>query len=258
MTREIFEGHHSDGKHPASRTKPVPEPAAKLPASLLFEDEDDGFDPELLGARATSHGLKDINFDVKTSAKDISYQLEHLTATECKQLAEVLAIFDETIFSCVLGVYHKEDVDIVLKDPAQKPIYKKAFLCANKDCPFFKRQIEQLVDLGVLERVTVSEWAFPSFMVPKKDGTARFVSNFCLLNDIIRDYQNDLPKIQDVYCSREGYQWVTSLDLTSRFYHFLLGALAGKLCVTNTPFGLYHYLCLPMDLNILQTLSRQC
>ena len=183
---------------------------------------------------------------MRTSAKDIAHQLEHLTATECKQLAEVLAIFNETIFSCVLGVYREEEVDVVLKDPAQKPIYKKVFPCANKDRPFFKRQVEQLVDLGVLECVTVSEWAFPSFMVPKKDGTARFVSNFHLLIDIIRDYQNDLPKIQDVYCQREGL----SLDLTSQFYHFLLGALARKLCVINTPFGLYRYLRLPMGLKI--------
>ena len=57
----------------------------------------------------------------------------------------------------MLGVYCDGGVDIVLKDPDQKPIYIKAFPCVNKDCPFFKRQVEQLVDLGVLERITISE-----------------------------------------------------------------------------------------------------
>ena len=87
MTREIFEAHHSARKHPASRPKSVLEPAAKLPARFIFEDDDDDFDPELLNTQATSHSLKDTDFDVRTSAKDIAYQLEHLTAMERKQLA---------------------------------------------------------------------------------------------------------------------------------------------------------------------------
>ena len=80
----------------------------------------------------------------------------------------------------------------------------------------------------------------------RRSGTACFVSNFCLLNDVIRD----LPKIQDVYRRREGFQWVTSLDLTSQFYHFLLRVLARKLCIINNLFGLYRYLPLPMGLKI--------
>ena len=62
-----------------------------------------------------------------------------------------------------------------------------------------KSQLDQLEDLQVLQRIMISEWALPTFMVPKKDGAARFVSDFRQLNEIIKDFQNELPRIQEVY-----------------------------------------------------------
>jgi hypothetical protein len=40
--------------------------------------------------------------------------------------------------------------------------------------------------------------SFPSFIVPKKDGTARFVSDFRLLNQLLADELHHLPIIRDV------------------------------------------------------------
>ena len=142
-------------------------------------------------------------------------------------------------------------MEVQLKSNFHKPIYHKAFPIANKDREFLKSQLDQLEDLQVvLERILISEWAFPAFMVPKKDGTAFFVSDFFQLNEVIKDFQNDLPRIQEVSHRRSGFDWASSLHLTSQFYHFELGKTASKLCVINTPYGLYCYLCLPMGLKI--------
>ena len=164
----------------------MPESAGAQAAAKDFEDDCDAFESELPNTYPTSHGLKDTNFDMTTSTKNITYQQEHLAATQHKKLAAVLEGFGASNVSCVLGVYRDKEQDI----------YKKAFPCTNKGCPFFKCQIEEVVDLGILECVTVSEWAFPPFMVPKKDGTARFVSNFCLQNDVIRDFLIHLQQHQ--------------------------------------------------------------
>jgi len=38
-----------------------------------------------------------------------------------------------------------------------------------------KAEAERLVKIGVLKKVNSSEWAAPTFIVPKKDGSARFI-----------------------------------------------------------------------------------
>jgi hypothetical protein len=40
------------------------------------------------------------------------------------------------------------------------------------------KEVERLCELGVLERQPASEWALPSFIIPEKDQTVIFVSDF--------------------------------------------------------------------------------
>ena len=41
-----------------------------------------------------------------------------------------------------------------------------------------KLEVNRLVDIGVLKWKNRSEWAAPTFIIPKKDGTVRFISDF--------------------------------------------------------------------------------
>jgi hypothetical protein len=45
-----------------------------------------------------------------------------------------------------------------------------------------KEELDQLVEVGVLSCTGASEWLAPTFIVPKKDGRVRWVSNFRELN----------------------------------------------------------------------------
>ena len=49
-------------------------------------------------------------------------------------------------------------------------------------------EIERLVASGVLKKVNRSEWAAPTFIIPKKDGTVRFISDLRELNKRIKRY----------------------------------------------------------------------
>jgi hypothetical protein len=40
----------------------------------------------------------------------------------------------------------------------------------------------RLVDIGVLTPVQQSEWGTPVFIIPKKDGTVRFITDYGKVN----------------------------------------------------------------------------
>ena len=80
----------------------------------------------------------------------------------------------------------------------------------------------------------------------KKDLTARMVSDFRQLNSLLISESHPLPIIQEVLTRRQGFTYVTCLDLTSQFYHFQITDKAKQYCTITTPFGLYRYQRLPM------------
>ena len=47
-------------------------------------------------------------------------------------------------------------------------------------------ELECLTKAGVLKKVNQSEWAAPTFLIPKKDATVRFSSDFRELNKRIK------------------------------------------------------------------------
>ena len=62
----------------------------------------------------------------------------------------------------------------------------------------FKKVLERLVSIGVLEKVQESEWGSPTFIIPKKDGRVRFISDFRRLNQKLKRKPYPLPRISDM------------------------------------------------------------
>ena len=62
----------------------------------------------------------------------------------------------------------------------------------------FKKELERLVSIGVLEKVQESEWGSPTFIIPKKDGRVRFISDFRRLNQKLKRKPYPLPRISDM------------------------------------------------------------
>ena len=112
----------------------------------------------------------------------------------------------------------------------------------------FKAELQHLVDEKVLQRISRSEWAFPTFLIPKKDGRGRWISDFCRLNKLLHWPRYFLPSIHAIMQKRAGFSYITKLDISMGFYTFELDSHAQQYCVTSTSFGLYKYLRLHMGL----------
>ncbi len=110
------------------------------------------------------------------------------------------------------------------------------------------KEVERLCKLWVLERQHYSEWASPSFIVPKKNNTVRFLSDFQEVNKRLIRKPFPIPKISRVLQELEGFTFATALDLNMGYYTIRLDPDASKICTIIFPWGKYSYKRLPMGI----------
>jgi Reverse transcriptase (RNA-dependent DNA polymerase) len=151
------------------------------------------------------------------------------------------------LFDGQLGQWAGDDYKINLVE-GTKPCHARAFPIPWVHLETLKAKVQRLCDLGVLKRVNRFEWAAPTFIIPKKDGSVRFISDFRELNKRIKCRPYPIPKIQNLLLQLEGFQYATSLDLNMGYYHIELNADAKNLCTIVLPFGKFEYQWLPMGL----------
>jgi hypothetical protein len=101
----------------------------------------------------------------------------------------------------------------------------------------------------VLKWTNAQDWAVSTFIIPKKDGSVCFISDFCQLNEWIIQSPYPIPKIQDMLHKLKGILYATSLDLNMGYYHIKLNPDAQKYCTIITQWGCLSYLCLPMGVS---------
>lgn len=192
--------------------------------------------------------IKDI-LDAKYEKADLDKVVASCTNLDNQQQQELKAILTkhEGLFDGTLGTWHDEPYNIELK-PEATPYHARAFPIPKMYEATLKQEVERLVQLGVLRRVNRSEWAAPTFIIPKKDGTVRFISDFRQLNARIKRKPYPIPKIQDLLLKLEGFQFATSLDLNMGYYHIELSPFSKQLCTIVLPWGKYEYQRLPMGL----------
>ena len=75
------------------------------------------------------------------------------------------------------------------------------------------------MNIGVLKCKNNSEWAAPAFIIPKKNGTLRFISDFREHIKRIKRKLFPIPKMQYLLLKLEGVKDTSSLDSTMGNYH---------------------------------------
>ena len=177
---------------------------------------------------------------------EIASSCTHLTPDERDKLYALLKKY-ESLFDGSLGHWRGEQYKIEVKKGAQ-PYHARSYPIPKAYEQTLRMEVDRLVREGVLKKVNRSEWAAPTFIVPKKDGSVRFISDFRELNKRITRKPYPIPKIQDLMLKLEGFKYGTSLDLNMGYYHIELDPYSKKLCTIVLPLGKYEYQRLPMGL----------
>ena len=86
----------------------------------------------------------------------------------------------------------------------------------------FKQELDRLEYLKVIKKVKRSQWGAPTFLIPKKDSTVRFISDFREPNKRILRQPYPIPRIQYLLLRLEGFRYGTTLDLNMGYYHIEL------------------------------------
>jgi hypothetical protein len=115
--------------------------------------------------------------DLQSIVRD---NFKHLSANQKGKLLQLLKKY-ESLFDGTLGDWKTKPVSFQLKEGVS-PYHGQGFPVPKVHKETTIKEIERLCPLGVLERQPASEWALPSFIIPKKDKTVHFLSNFWKVN----------------------------------------------------------------------------
>ena len=211
-----------------------------------FEETFNVQEPEvIINSTDSLKGILEAKYE-KADLEEITSKMDYLAPSERKTLLNLLqqhrTLFDGSLGKWRMGAYHIE------LRPDATPYHARAYPVPKAYTETLKVEVNRLVEAGVLRKVNRSEWAAPTFIIPKKDGSVRFISDFWELNKRIRRKPYPIPKIQDMLLKLEGFQYATSLDLNMGYYHIELSPDSKQLCTIVLPWGKYEYQRLPMGL----------
>ena len=98
------------------------------------------------------------------------------------------------MFDGTLGNNVGSEYKIELLEGAE-PYHAKPFPIPRIHKESLTIEVNRLINIGVLKRKSTCKWAAPTFIIPKKNGTVRFISDFRELNKIIKRKPFPIPKI---------------------------------------------------------------
>ena len=89
------------------------------------------------------------------------------------------------MFDGTLGKYTDSDHTIKLQEDS-KPYHAKSIPIPTIQAPTLMKEVNRLIKIGVLKKMNNYQWLATTFIIPKKNGTVRFVSDFRELNITIK------------------------------------------------------------------------
>ena len=184
---------------------------------------------------------------------EIVRRCSHLNQVQQNELRNVLSKYPKLFYN-ERGTYPDERIHLDLKDDAVPHCQPRAYTVPINHREVFKTGLNRLVNIGVLEEASRSEWIEGTFIIPKKllpgkyVARVRWISDFRGLNRCLKRKTYPIPKTGDILARQTGYQFLTKKDISMQYHTFELDKKSSERCTIATPFGLYKYRKMPMGI----------
>ncbi len=151
------------------------------------------------------------------------------------------SIVNSDVFKDELGTMNAIRAELSVKDNV-KPQFNRP-----RPVPFaLKTIVDELHRLGIVKKVSHSEWAAPIVVVPKKDGKLRLCGDYKVtVNRAFEVDQYPLPRPDDLFATLANDKTFSKLDLKQAYQQMLLVSGSEKYLTINIHLGLYQYTRLP-------------
>lgn len=155
----------------------------------------------------------------------------------------------KSVFEEELGLIQSTTAKIRV-DPQAQPIFCKPHSLPYSQKEKVEKELQHLVETGVIEPIEFSDWAAPIVPIVKQDGNIRICGDFRRTVNraaVLDPYP--LPRIEDIFAKLSGGKLFSKLDLAHAFLQIPLDDDSKKYVVINTHKGLYRYNRLPFGIH---------
>lgn len=129
------------------------------------------------------------------------------------------------------------------------PVKQRYYPVSPKIQGEINAQVDEMLRDGVIEP-SKSPWSSPVILVPKKDGSRRFVVDFRKVNSLSRKDAYPLPYIATILDRLKGAKWVSTLDLEKGYWQVEMEpGSRDKTAFTVPGKGLFQFRVMPFGLH---------
>ena len=167
-------------------------------------------------------GLEPLIDEFTATEEDIRLKVEQIEILSKEQKAELLDVLlrYRWCFSSRPGVLQAQ-MKLILKNPDSLPIALKPYHLSRFKELQIDQHVENMREQGIIYK-SWSEYASPTFIVPKRGGLTRMVIAYCKLNDALANDNFPTPNLTDLVSRALKPLFKSAFDCTDGYWHVKL------------------------------------
>ena len=186
----------------------------------------------------------------------MNWQASHqVLRLDREELDGILEQYEE-VFRDEVGLLKGVEVKIHVDTQASPRFYR-----ARNVSHAIREQVEEafckLVDAGIVEPVSHSEWAAPIVPILKADGSIRVCRDYKMtVNQVAKPDSYPLPRINDLLARLGGAKVFSKLDMSQACQQLALDEQSKPFVTMNTHKGLFQYNRLPFGVSAVSAIFQ--
>ena len=179
------------------------------------------------------------------SVTTVEESVSHLQEPERSKFRDLLLKYQD-LFS---GLGRTTVTEHTIPTGANRPVFQNPRPTPGHLTGLVKQQLDELVEDGVIEPVSQSQWASPLVLVKRPHGgQVRICGDFRKVNKVTTPSVQVIPRIDSSLQKLSGAEWFTSIDLVQAYHQLPVKEADREKTTIATEFGLYRYVTAPYGL----------